>query len=216
MTNRERLEAALVAAPVVPVLTVEDVASSGPLAAALARGGLRVAEVTLRTERALACLQAMAEADSGLVVGAGTVLSVEDLDAALAHGAEFVVTPGTTPRLEAALIERGVLAVPGVATASEAMARAEAGFGLQKLFPAEAAGGVRLLRSLAGPLPELRFVPTGGIGLDNAGDYLALPNVAAIGGSWIAERRAIAEADWSGIEARARAAVGLRRVAGGS
>lgn len=209
MSAAERLEAAIAAAPVVPVLTVEDVDAAGPLAAALVRGGLRVAEVTLRTERALACLRAMAEAAPELVVGAGTVLSIEDLDAALAHGAAFVVTPGTTPRLEVALRERGVLAIPGVATASEAMARAEAGFTLQKLFPAEAAGGVALLRSLASPLPKLRFMPTGGIGPGSARDYLALPNVAAIGGSWIAERGAIADADWSGIEARARAAVAL-------
>jgi 2-dehydro-3-deoxyphosphogluconate aldolase/(4S)-4-hydroxy-2-oxoglutarate aldolase len=210
MSEASTIEQSLAQAPVVPVLTLDDITSVAPLGASLARGGLRVVEVTLRTQSALACLQALSEAAPELIVGAGTVLSQADVTAALEHGARFLVTPGTTPALEAALAESGALAIPGVATASEALARLERGFRLQKLFPAEAVGGVRLLRSLAGPLPSLRFMPTGGIGPSNAPDYLALPNVAAIGGSWIAEPRAIAAGDWSGIESRAREAVALR------
>lgn len=214
MSQSVAIENALAQAPIVPVLTLDDVACAAPLGAALARGGLRVVEVTLRTKTALACLQALSEASPDLIVGAGTVLSPGDVTAALAHGAKFLVTPGTTPTLEAALVASGSVAIPGVATASEALARLEQGFALQKLFPAEAVGGVRLLRSLAGPLPQLRFMPTGGIGPANTPDYLALPNVAAVGGSWIAEPDAIAAGDWSAIETRARAAVALRPATG--
>jgi len=199
---------------IVPVITIEDVAAAAPLAAALERGGLPVAEVTLRTPDALAALRAMKRAAPSLLVGAGTLRTPRDVEAAVAHGADFLVSPGTTPALERALLESGRLAIPGVATPSEALARAEAGFSLLKLFPAEAVGGRALLRSLAGPLPELRFVPTGGIDAARAPDYLALPNVVAIGGSWIAERSAIRSGDWAGIEARARAARAL--VTGGS
>jgi 2-dehydro-3-deoxyphosphogluconate aldolase/(4S)-4-hydroxy-2-oxoglutarate aldolase len=213
MSEAERVVEAIAAARIVPVITIEEAAAAAPLAAALERGGLSVVEVTLRTAQGLEALREMKHAVPTLVVGAGTLRTPADVEAAVEHGAEFLVTPATTPPLERALLDSGRVGVPGVATPSEALARAEAGFTLLKLFPAEAVGGRRLLRSLAGPLPALRFMPTGGIDPENAGDYLALPNVVAIGGSWIAEPAAIRAGRWDEIEARARAAAELGVVA---
>ncbi len=203
----ERVIQAIAAVRIVPVLTIEDARVAAPLAAALERGGLGVVEVTLRTEQGLAAMREMKRAVPSMVVGAGTLRTPADVEAAVEHGAEFLVTPGTTPGLERALLDSGRLGIPGVATPSEALARFEAGFPVLKLFPAEPIGGRRLLRALAGPLPDLRFMPTGGIGPDDVADYLALPNVVAIGGSWIAEPRAMREGRWDEIEARARGAV---------
>lgn len=198
---------ALRAAPIIPVLTVADVEAAAPLARALARGGVRVAEVTLRTPAALEVIRRMREGAEQLLIGAGTVLDADAACASIAAGASFLVTPGATPALTSALRRLDVLAIPGVASVSEAMARREEGFALLKLFPAEVAGGPSLLRALAGPLPDLQFIPTGGIGPGSAAAYLALPNVAGVGGAWIASPADIAARNWSAIESAARTAL---------
>ncbi|WP_209426649.1 bifunctional 4-hydroxy-2-oxoglutarate aldolase/2-dehydro-3-deoxy-phosphogluconate aldolase [Pararhodobacter sp. SW119] len=196
--------------PVIPVLVIEDAEDAAPLAAALVAGGMPVLEVTLRTPAALAAIAAMMRVP-GARVGAGTVLSAHDAARAKAAGAEFAVAPGTTPGLIAACVAQGLPLMPGAATASEVMHLLEQGFSMIKFFPAEAAGGRKMLASLAGPLPRARFCPTGGIGPDTAPDYLALPNVVCVGGSWIAPQAALAAGDWAGITARAKEAAGLRR-----
>ncbi|HSB96661.1 MAG TPA: bifunctional 4-hydroxy-2-oxoglutarate aldolase/2-dehydro-3-deoxy-phosphogluconate aldolase [Spongiibacteraceae bacterium] len=198
---------ALRAAPIIPVLTVADVEDAAPLAQALARAGVRVAEVTLRTPAALDVIRRMRDSAEHLLIGAGTVLDASAARASMAANATFLVTPGTTPALTAALAELDVLAIPGVASVSEAMARREEGFALLKLFPAEIAGGPPLLRALAGPLPDLKFIPTGGISLASVVAYLALPNVAGVGGTWIVTPTDIAARNWSAIEDAARAAL---------
>lgn len=204
-----RLRALAARAPVIPVLVIEDAAAAEPLARALVAGGLPVIEVTLRTYAAPAALRAMAGV-AGAVVGAGTLRGPADVAAALAAGAVFGVSPGATGPLLDAAETAGLPLLPGSATASEAMRLAERGYDFLKFFPAAAAGGPALLRALAGPLPELAFCPTGGIGAADAADWLALPNVACLGGSWVASPAAIAARDWAGIEARARAAAALR------
>ncbi len=207
MTSIDVLRTALGQAPIVPVLTVADPAHGAPLARALVAGGLTSVEVTLRTPAALEVLKAMREAKTGLLVGAGTVLTPADVQAARGAGADFLVTPGLSPGLLSALKGQEAAVIPGAATASEAMARAEAGFDLVKLFPAEVAGGVALLRALAAPLPHLTFLPTGGITADTAAQYLALENVTAVGGSWIATPQDLALGDWDSVTDRARDAV---------
>lgn len=196
-------------APVIPVLVIEEAAQARPLAEALVAGGLPVLEVTLRTPAALRAIEAMA-AVPGAVVGAGTLLSPQDIRAAQGAGAAFGVSPGSTDRLLDAAAEAALPLLPGVATASEAMRAMERGHRLLKFFPAEAAGGAAMLAALAGPLPMLRFCPTGGIGPDNAADYLRLGNVACIGGSWVAPRALVTAGDWEGIRRLAAAAAALR------
>jgi len=196
-------------APVIPVLVVHDAATARPLAEALVAGGLPVLEVTLRTPAALEALRLMAGVP-GAVVGAGTVLTPADLAAARAAGATFGVAPGMTPALGRAVARDGLPFLPGAATASEVMALAEAGFDAAKLFPAEAVGGVALLRGLAGPLPAMGFCPTGGITAETAGRYLGLANVLCVGGTWIAPEALIAAGDYAEIAARAAAAAALR------
>lgn len=213
MTSSMPIEEILALAPVVPVLTIRDAADAVPLAHALVRGGLPALEVTLRTPAALDAMRAMAEG-AGAVVGAGSLLTPEDIDKALAAGARFGVSPGATPGLLQAARARGVPFLPGVATPTEAMSAAEAGFEVLKFFPAEQAGGVAALRAWAGPLARLRFCPTGGIGAGNAIAYLALPNVLAVGGSWVAPADAVAARDWAAIAALARSAAGLARGGG--
>lgn len=197
-------------APVIPVLVVQDADTAVPLARALVAGGLPVLEVTLRTPAALEVIRAMAGVAGG-VVGAGTLLGPADVAAARAAGARFGVSPGATDRLLAACEAEALPILPGAATASEAMALLERGYSVQKFFPAEAAGGARLLKSLASPLPQITFCPTGGVSAQNAPDYLTLPNVACVGGSWVAPDALIAAGDWDGIERLARAAAGLGR-----
>ncbi|MFV3073688.1 bifunctional 4-hydroxy-2-oxoglutarate aldolase/2-dehydro-3-deoxy-phosphogluconate aldolase [Niveispirillum fermenti] len=198
--------ALLRASPVIPVLTIDHVADAEPLAQALAAGGLSVVEVTLRTPAALDAITAMKRAAPGLVVGAGTILRPADLDAAMSAGSDFIVTPATTQALVAPLKGCGVPVIPGVATPSEILARLDDGFDVLKLFPAEQYGGTGTIAALTGPLPQARFCPTGGIGRDKVASYLALKNVVGVGGSWIATGRQIAERDWAGITANARAA----------
>jgi 2-dehydro-3-deoxyphosphogluconate aldolase/(4S)-4-hydroxy-2-oxoglutarate aldolase len=197
------------AAPVVPVVTVERARDAGPLARALLAGGLPVLEVTLRTPAALDAVRAIVAEVPDVIVGVGTVLDPSDVARAVKAGAEFLVTPGTPADLALALREAGVPAMPGCATVTEAMTLAAMGFPVLKFFPAEPSGGVRWLRSVSEPLPHVRFCPTGGIDAGNAAAYLALPNVVAVGGSWVAPSQAIAAGDFEGIAARARTAAGL-------
>lgn len=185
-------------APVIPVLVVKEAATARPLAEALVAGGLPVLEVTLRTRAALSVIREMAQVN-GAIVGAGTVLTPEDARNARAAGAQFAVSPGATDRLLDACEEIGLPILPGAATATEAMRLLERGYSVQKFFPAEAIGGAKALKSLAGPLPQILFCPTGGIGLTNAADYLALPNVACVGGSWVAPGELLDSADWNAI-----------------
>lgn len=191
---------------VVPVITIDRVDSAVPMARALARGGVSVIEVTLRTAEALEALAVVCAEVPDMVAGAGTILTQRQLDAALRAGAKFIVTPGTTRVLGAALAEVDVPVLPGVATVSEMMTAIEMGFSELKFFPAEAAGGAAFLRSIAGPLPDLRFCPTGGITPANAGTYLNLHSVLCVGGSWLTPPAMIAGGDYAGIERLARQA----------
>lgn len=196
---------------VIPVLTVTDVASAVPLARALVAGGLNVLEVTLRTGAALEAVRAIARAVPEAVLGVGTVTTAADIEPAIAAGARYLVSPGTPPPLADALARASVPAMPGCATVTEAMALAARGFPLLKFFPAEASGGVAWLEAVAAPLPEIRFCPTGGINDGNAARYLALKNVIAVGGSWVAPKDALAAKDFGRIERLARAAAALGR-----
>jgi 2-dehydro-3-deoxyphosphogluconate aldolase/(4S)-4-hydroxy-2-oxoglutarate aldolase len=209
MINLATFREALHGAPIVPVLTVNKVEHAAPLANVLLKGGLKSAEVTLRTPVALEVITEMKAAAPDLVVGAGTICSEGDVDAALKAGADFLVSPGAGPELLEALAYQDDVILPGVATASEAMTRFEQGYGVQKFFPAEAAGGANYLKSLAGPLPHIDFMPTGGVKPHNAMDYLSLPNVIAAGGTWIASPAEMDAGDWVGIEAKVREAAEL-------
>jgi 2-dehydro-3-deoxyphosphogluconate aldolase/(4S)-4-hydroxy-2-oxoglutarate aldolase len=193
-------------APVIPVLVVDDVAHARPLAQALVTGGLTVLEVTLRTPAALAVIAEMAKVP-GAIVGAGSVLSPDDLAAATSAGARFIVSPGLTPKLGEAAIAAGLPFLPGVATAGEVLGAIEMGFSRLKFFPATAAGGLPTLRALAAPFGNVRFCPTGGITAATAPDWLTEPMVACVGGSWIAAR---GDTDWAAIKARAHAAAALK------
>jgi 2-dehydro-3-deoxyphosphogluconate aldolase/(4S)-4-hydroxy-2-oxoglutarate aldolase len=201
--------AKLRASPLIPVLTIADLSTAEPLALALSRGGLRNLEVTLRTPVALEAIALMKQAAPDLAVGAGTVLTDGDVDACLRIGADFIVTPGSSPRLREALLGADSNVMVGVATATEVMSRLEEGFGVLKFFPAEQSGGVAALKSFAGPLPDARFCPTGGVGPELAPHYLALPNVVAVGGSWIATPQLLKSGDYSTIEANARRAAAM-------
>jgi 2-dehydro-3-deoxyphosphogluconate aldolase/(4S)-4-hydroxy-2-oxoglutarate aldolase len=196
--------------PVIPVLTIERAADAVPLARALVAGGLPVIEVTLRTKAALDAIRAIAAEVPDCVVGVGTVLRAADIAAAIAAGAKYLVSPGTPSELAAALADIGVPVLPGCATVSEAMALGAHGFKVLKFFPAEASGGVAWLKSIAAPLPELKFCPTGGIDSNNIATYLACPNVLAVGGSWVAPKDAIASGDFARITQLSRAASVLR------
>jgi len=195
--------------PVVPVVVLPDASVAVPLARALVAGGLPAIEVTLRTPGALDAIRAIADEVPQAVVGAGTVITAEQVDACVTAGARFLVSPGWTPSLLDAMRASGVPFLPGVSTASEVVALLERGVRDMKFFPARAAGGTEYLRSLAGPLPQARFCPTGGIGPATAPEYLALPNVGCVGGSWMVPADAVAERDWARIEALARGAAGL-------
>ncbi len=204
--------------PVIPVLTVADIAHAAPLAAAFVAGGVTVLEVTLRTPVALDVIAAMkaaapappSDADAKPVIGAGTVTHPADLEEALAAGADFIVTPGVTPALLEALQDCPVPVLPGAATVSEALRLLEAGFAAQKFFPAEINGGAAALKAFGGPLPQIRFCPTGGVTPESAPSYLALPNVMCVGGTWLAKPADIAAENWNAITERARAAAALR------
>ncbi|KPL54176.1 keto-deoxy-phosphogluconate aldolase [Prosthecomicrobium hirschii] len=207
----DRLDAIVAMAPVIPVLLFDDPESAVEIGRALVRGGLPVLEITLRTPAALDCLTAC-KAIEGAVVGAGTVLDIDQLTAAVACGAEFLVSPGASPKLIHAAEGSPVPLLPGVATAGEAMTLAEHGYRRMKFFPAEPAGGAEYLKALASPLPHLRFCPTGGITLEKAPKYLALPNVMCVGGSWVVPADAVKARDWARIETLAREAAALARL----
>lgn len=196
-------------APVLPVLTIHDLETAAPLAQALFEAGLPVVEVTLRTPVALEAIAAMRDAVPDMIVGAGTVLAENDLARVQSAGAAFAISPGATPALYRAARESAIPFVPGVATASEIMTGAEFGWSRFKFFPAEAAGGRAALKSWSGPLPGVRFCPTGGISAHNAADYLRLENVVTVGGSWMVPAEAVREHDWQRITALARDCVNL-------
>ncbi|MEM9938834.1 MAG: bifunctional 4-hydroxy-2-oxoglutarate aldolase/2-dehydro-3-deoxy-phosphogluconate aldolase [Pseudomonadota bacterium] len=209
MINMATFHNSLSDAPIVPVLTVEKVAHAAPLAAALKAGGLKTVEVTLRTAVALEVIAEMKRAEPTMIVGAGTICTEGDVDAALKAGSDFLVSPGTSPDLIKALAYHDGVVLPGVSTASEAMARFDEGYGVQKFFPAEAAGGANFLKSLSGPLPHIDFMPTGGVKPHNANDYLGLPNVIAAGGTWIASPADMEAGKWDEITERATEAAAL-------
>jgi len=185
--------------PVIPVLTIDRAADAVPLARALVAGGLPVIEVTLRTRAALDAIRAIAGEVPDCIVGVGTVTRAPDIAAAISAGAKYLVSPGTPAELAAALAEASVPVLPGCATVSEAMALSGRGFKVLKFFPAEASGGIAWLKSVAAPLPDIKFCPTGGIDARNIATYLGCPNVLAVGGSWVAPKDAIASGDFARI-----------------
>lgn len=201
---------ALTLSPVIPVVTIDDAANAAPLARALLAGGIRTIEITLRTPAALSAIEAIVREVPDMIVGAGTVLTEEDLDAVIAAGARYALSPGGTAKLMKAAAKKRFPFVPGVATASEIMRGLVHGYTCFKFFPAEQMGGVATLKALGPPLAAARFCPTGSITPEKAPAYLALGNVLCVGGSWIAPREKIAARDWSAIEATARAAMALK------
>lgn len=192
-------------APIVPVLVVDDAAHAQPLAEALVSGGLPALEVTLRTPAALEVISEMAKVEGG-VVGAGTLLTPQDVHQAVEAGAVFGVSPGATDKLLDACLEAGLPLLPGAATATEAMALLERGYSMLKFFPAEASGGAAALKAIGAPIPQVSFCPTGGVSPANAKDYLSLSNVVCAGGSWVAPKDKMQAGDWDGITALAREA----------
>ncbi|MEM9854008.1 MAG: bifunctional 4-hydroxy-2-oxoglutarate aldolase/2-dehydro-3-deoxy-phosphogluconate aldolase [Pseudomonadota bacterium] len=194
------------AVPVIPVIMFNEPDRARDLASALSSGGLTVLEVTLRTERALEIITEMATLDASVVVGAGTLLTARDVEAAKKAGAAFGVSPGASDAIIDAAIDVGLPLLPGAVTASEMMRLLDRGYSAQKFFPAEASGGAKALASFAAPLPQVSFCPTGGIGPANARDYLDLPNVMCVGGSWMLDKEAISGGDWPNIAKAARAA----------
>lgn len=198
-------------APVIPVLTINELEHAVPLARALAAGGLKVLEITMRTPVALAAIEAMRKAVPDAVVGVGTLTRAVDFAAADRAGAQFGVTPGLTPELASAARGARFPLLPGVMTPTELIAARNAGFSVLKLFPADQAGGIGMLKALGAPFPDVLFCPTGGISRETAPDFLALPNVVCVGGSWVAPRAMLEAGDWAGIEALARDAASLKK-----
>ena len=196
--------------PVIPVIVLQRVADALPLARALLDGGVKVLEITLRTPVALQCMRAIAQALPEAIVGAGTIRSIDDAKAALAAGCRFGVSPGYSRDIGLACRDIGLPLLPGVATASEVMAANADGWRFLKFFPATAAGGMPMLKALAGPFADVRFCPTGGITPETAPHFLALPNVPVCGGSWLTPQEAVDKQDWPRITALARAASALR------
>ncbi len=208
MSKTQRTREICALAPIIPVLVVDDATHARPLAQALVAGGLPALEVTLRTPAALDAIRAMANVPGG-VVGAGTLITPEDVRAAKAAGAHFGVSPGATDALIAACEAEDLPLLPGAATATEAMALLEKGYDMLKFFPAEASGGAPALKAIGAPLPQITFCPTGGVSPDNAHSYLSLPNVICAGGSWVAPKQMVQNGDWAGIETLAREAASL-------
>jgi 2-dehydro-3-deoxyphosphogluconate aldolase / (4S)-4-hydroxy-2-oxoglutarate aldolase len=192
---------------VVPVIEIQRAQDAVPLCEALLAGGIGLIEITLRTDAALAAIEAVAKTNVPIKLGVGSLSKPEQFAQVKALGALFGISPALTPRLVDAAHASGLTTIPGVATAGEALAAYEAGFAVQKFFPAAASGGTEWLKSVAGPLPQIKFVPTGGINATNMKDYLACPNVLAIGGSWVAPKKLIEAGDWAGITALCKAAL---------
>ncbi len=198
--------------PVVPVIVIRKIEQAVPLARALLKGGIKVLEVTLRSEAAIDAIRLLSREVPEAIVGAGTVASREDLEAVTEAGAVFAISPGLTPSLLAAANQGPIALIPGIASASELMLGMEMGYTAFKFFPAEAAGGVPMLKSIGGPFPQITFCPTGGVSEKNYNDYLALANVACVGGSWIVPSREIENENWDAITQLAEDAVaGCRR-----
>ena len=208
--KQAQVEATLRLAPVVAVVVIEALADAVPLARALVNGGIKAIEVTLRTPVAIDAIRAIAAEVEGAVVGAGTLLTPRDIVAAEKAGARFGVSPGSTPGLLDAADNSSLPWLPGAATATEAMRLLERGYRLQKFFPATQAGGPDYLRALSSPLPGIRFCPTGGITAASAPEWLALPNVVCVGGSWMSAAKLLRAGDWSAVEGLARVAATLR------
>jgi 2-dehydro-3-deoxyphosphogluconate aldolase/(4S)-4-hydroxy-2-oxoglutarate aldolase len=213
MSRSEALEPIVAGTLVIPVVVVDSVASAVPLARALVAGGLMVIEITLRTGVALDAIAAISREVEGAVVGAGTVLSKGQFVAAERAGARFAVSPGVSPDVLAAAADASIPLMPGACTASEVMTLMDEGYTIQKFFPAEPAGGLAYLKALAGPLPDISFCPTGGIDAKNAEAYLALNNVACVGGSWVTPKDVVVRGDWRRIEELSREAARLGRAA---
>ncbi|HQT83726.1 MAG: keto-deoxy-phosphogluconate aldolase [Acidiphilium sp. 37-64-53] len=211
MIDQGRLAELLAISPVIPVLTIEDVAHAVPLARALLEGGIGVVEVTLRTRAGLPAMAAMVAEVPGMVVGAGTVLTAAQYRAVDEIGAQFVVSPGSSPLVLEAAARSKVPFLPGAATPTEVLHLLEGGYLLQKFFPAEPAGGIPMLKAIGAPITDVRFCPTGGITLGNARDYLALANVVCVGGSWLTPADAMHDGDWRRITALAAEAAALKR-----
>lgn len=211
MSGQDGLDALLAISPVIPVLTIEEPELAVPLARALLNGGIGVVEVTLRTGAALKAIAAMAASVPEMVVGAGTVLTATQYREVDEAGAKFVVSPGSSQAVLTAAAQSRVPFLPGAATPTEVLHLLESGFRLQKFFPAEPAGGIPMLKAIGAPIKDVRFCPTGGIGIANAPDYLALGNVVCVGGSWLTPEAAIRTRDWPAITELARAAAQLGR-----
>jgi 2-dehydro-3-deoxyphosphogluconate aldolase/(4S)-4-hydroxy-2-oxoglutarate aldolase len=210
-TKTEKLHALLNGQPVIPVLKIADVATAVPLARALARGGLPAIEITLRTADALEAIRRVAGEVEEAIVGAGTILDRAQFKAAASAGSKFIVSPGITPELMLAADGSDVPFLPGAITPGEIMAARQAGLDFLKFFPAEQAGGAAFLKALASPIADVKFCPTGGVGAANARDYLNLPNVVCVGGSWVAPDDLVNAGQWDRIEALAREAAALRK-----
>jgi len=210
-SKTEKLISLLDGQPVVPVLKIDDVASAAPLARALARGGLPAIEITLRTATALEAIRRVIGEVEEAIVGAGTILDPRQFEQAAEAGSKFIVSPGVTRDLLDAASDSPVPLLPGAITPGEMMMARDAGLDFLKFFPAEQAGGAAFLKALASPFAEIRFCPTGGITSANALSYLSLPNVACVGGSWVAPDNLVKSGDWAAIEALAREAAGLRK-----
>ncbi|WP_019170996.1 2-dehydro-3-deoxy-phosphogluconate aldolase [Pseudaminobacter salicylatoxidans] len=209
-SKTEKLLSLLDGQPVIPVLKIEEAAHAVPLARALAKGGLRVIEITLRTGAALESIRRVIGEVEDAVVGAGTVLDARQFEEAAQAGSKFIVSPGVTRELLAAAGDSPVPLLPGAITPGEIMMAREAGLDFLKFFPAEQAGGAAFLKALASPFAGIRFCPTGGITAANARDYLGLPNVICVGGSWVAPDAMVKAGDWAGIEKLAREAAGMK------
>jgi 2-dehydro-3-deoxyphosphogluconate aldolase/(4S)-4-hydroxy-2-oxoglutarate aldolase len=207
------LSTALQACPIVPVLTINRLEDCAPLAQALANAGLRVLEITFRTDCAAEAIAALKKERPDLVIGAGTVLNQAHIDTAHQVGADFIVTPGVSPQLRDALKQAPMPVIPGAATIGEMMGLMEDGFTRQKFFPATIAGGVGALKAVGAPLAGLSFMPTGGINADNVSDFLALKNVFAVGGSWMIDAAGVAEGNWAQVETHAARAIEAGAVA---
>ncbi len=197
--------------PVMPVMVINNLENAVPLAKALVEGGLKVLEITLRTPVALDAIRLIKAEVPGAIVGAGTIINVQTLHHALDAGAQFIVSPGVTENLLDAALETSVPLLPGVITPSEVMRLLDKGITAMKFFPAEAAGGIPMLKSIGGPLPQVTFCPTGGVNPKNAPEYLALNNVACVGGSWMAPADLVDAGDWAEITRRAAVASALKK-----
>jgi 2-dehydro-3-deoxyphosphogluconate aldolase/(4S)-4-hydroxy-2-oxoglutarate aldolase len=195
--------------PVIPVVTIADPRHAVPVARALADGGVRIIELTLRTDSALESLKLIADEVPDVLLGAGTILTAAQADAAVAAGAQFLVSPGVTRSLLDHMLQLDVPVLPGVATVGEVMAVLERGLTAMKFFPAGPAGGPDYLAAIGAPIPQVQFCPTGGVSLESAPDYLALPNVSCVGGSWLTPRGAVEAGDWQQITRLAKEAAAL-------